>query len=808
MTATVRHRAVAAVAIATMLLLPGIAAGQASPVDLVTELTAALSANGADVVWDALPDATTQADPGDDQFTIDAGTPKDPAASGDLVQGDQFGFGYPAPARRDLFGPGGALACDATGVACPAYDTTTGPFAKGVIVVGFQLAAPATVQGPELLTIAVHAADDDYPTAVDPRPGSVFPGTNQLWRLDLSAQGAAVRYLQLAGGTFQEFHTDARVLVDGDHGWFFIPQSEYRLAHTVVGWDLEAYWLPSADSPANRQAIDNLGKLTPRRLLVPAGATGRLAQAAPSPSASASPVASPVASPSGAPSTPAPGTTSGGAPVWVWVVVIAFGGGLLVIAFRLWSSGAPAPGSPTTTGENAPPPIIMMEKRRVRRQRRIRVEVETEGRMIYSDESRYETITITETVEEEVPVDAPVAPDPVAPEPETPEPVAPKPVEPEPPGPVVPAPPVVVAEPVAPVTPCVEEFEAWQAAEARCRAASQAAEQAESRARDARAELDALRQEYPPLGFDQADTTVIEMSDGMRMSDLDRALMDWDAANRPQPPRTSDPHEQLRRNKERLDRVRQEYAGFKAREAELIAKVAEAEAAAREAEVAAKAACDLAAEAKAAYERCMGIARGAEEPKPEQPKPEQPKPEQPKPEQPKPEQPKPTPGSAGQGGEEPASGGCEEGDERREVLGRLDDLEFLPSGASVKVTVTSTRASVGLEEEGGYPDAVQAAAAWASQRDRDLSTRNLSFDLTIETQVRRVTMECARWLRCTGGRWVEVVQHAETVSDEIRVLTIQRENLGIKELRQAITLTASRLRPLDSNRSRFESFCR
>ena len=638
MTATVPRRAVVAVAIATVLLLPGIAAGRASPVDLVTELPAALSANGADVVWDALPDATTQADPGDDQFTIDAGTPKDPAASGDLVQGDQFGFGYPAPARRDLFGPGGALACDATGVACPAYDTTAGPFAKGAIVVGFQLAAPATVQGPELLTVAVHAADDDYPTAVDPRPGSVFPGTNQLWRLDLSAQGAAVRYLQLAGGTFQEFHTDARVLVDGDHGWFFIPQSEYHLAHTVVGWDLEAYWLPSADSPANRQAIDNLGKLTPRRLLVPAGVTGRLAQAAPSPSASASPVTSPVASPTGAPSTPAPGTTSGGTPVWIWVVVIAFGGGLLVIALLLWSSGASAPGSPTTTDENAPPPIIMMEKRRVRRQRRIRVEVETEGRMIYSDESRYETITITETVEEEVPVDAPVETEPVAPEPETPEPVAPEPVkpEPEPPGPVAPAPPVLVAvpEPVAPVTPCVEEFEAWQAAEARCRAATRAAEQAESRARDARAELDALRQEYPPLGFDQADTTVIEMSDGMRMSDLDRALMDWDAANRPQPPRTSDPHEQLRRNKERLDRVRQEYAGFKAREAELIAKVAEAEAAAREAEAAAKAACDLAAEAKAAYERCMGIASGAGEPKPTPPKPEEPKPEEPKPEEP------------------------------------------------------------------------------------------------------------------------------------------------------------------------------
>ena len=801
-----------------MLLLPGIAAGRASPVDLVTELPAALSANGADVVWDALPDATTQADPGGDQFTIDAGTPKDPAASGDLVQGDQFGFGYPAPARRDLFGPGGALACDATGVACPAYDTTAGPFAKGAIVVGFQLAAPATVQGPELLTVAVHAADDDYPTAVDPRPGSVFPGTNQLWRLDLSAQGAAVRYLQLAGGTFQEFHTDARVLVDGDHGWFFIPQSEYHLAHTVVGWDLEAYWLPSADSPANRQAIDNLGNLTPRRLLVPADVSGRLAQAAPSPSASASPVASPT----GAPSTPAPGTTSGGTPVWIWVVVIAFGGGLLVIALRLWSSGAPAPGSPTTTDEHAPPPIILMEKRRVRRQRRIRVEVETEGRMIYSDESRYETITITETVEEEVPVDAPVETEPVAPEP-------------EPPGPVVPAPPVVVAapEPVAPVTPCVEEFEAWQAAEARCRAATQAAEQAESLARDARAELDALRQEYPPLGFGQADTTVIEMSDGMRMSDLDRALMDWDAANRPQPPRTSDPHEQLRRNKERLDRVRQEYAGFKAREAELIAKVAEAEAAAREAEAAAKAACDLAAEAKAAYERCMGIASGAEEPKPtppkpeepkptppkpeepkpkppepEEPKPEEPKPEQPKPEQPKPEQPKPTPGSGGQGGEEPASGGCEEGDERREVLGRLDDLEFLPSGASVKVTVTSTHTSVGLEEEGGYPDAVQAAAAWASQRDIDPNTRILSFDLLVETQVRRVTMECARWLRCNGGRWVEVVQHAESVSDETRVLTIQRENLGIKELRQAINTTASRLRTLDGNRSRFESFCR
>ena len=587
-----RARRVGILVLAATLCVPSMASARSQPIDLVQELATTLSAaaGGDGFAWDQAPDATTQVDELDDHFTIDGATPTYTPPQGDLVQGDQFGFSYPNPVFSDLFGPDGLLDCARPEVACPTYETSTKPFAKGTFVLGFQVGAPAEVSGSELLTVAVHANDDDYPLAQDPRPNSPFAGTNKLWRMDLSASGDPVRFFQIDGGAFAEFHTDARVLLAGDHGWFFIPPAEYPLAHTIKGWDVEVFVLPASDASAKQQAVDVLGGLGPRDLLIPIGIGGTMVIRLPAPP-SVSPSASSV--PPSSPSGPVVVDVSKSKNKLVWFLVILLGVLLVLAAAWMWF---------------------------------FRRAADEGGIMLVAEKK---DVGAHPTGTDDLP------------------------------GPAEFPPPGVVAAPVeTPLTPCAEEFLAWQAAETACREAMRAAELSRQMAKDAKAALDALRQEYPPLGFSEPDSPVIRTSDGMRMSDLDRALMDWDEKNRPQERRSSDPHEQLRRNKERLARVRAEYAKFKAKEAELETKLAEAEAAAREAEARAKEACDAAAEAKAAYERCMGISTGAgpatgvvdggtaEGPKPA--KPEPPKPEPPKPEPPKPQPPAATQAAATQ----------------------------------------------------------------------------------------------------------------------------------------------------------------
>ncbi len=815
------HR-VGILVLAAILCVPSTASAQSQPIDLVEELATTLSAaaGGDGFAWDQVPDATTQVDELDDHFTIDGDTPTYTPPQGDLVQGDQFGFSYPNSVFSGLFGPDGLLDCARPEVACPTYDTSTKPFAKGTFVLGFQVGAPVEVSGSELLTVAVHAKDDDYPSVQDPRPNSPFAGTNKLWRMDLSASGDPVRYLQIEGGTFQEFHTDARVLLAGDHGWFFIPPAEYPLAHTIEGWDVEVFVIPSGDATAAEQAVDVLAGLGPRDLLIPIGIAGVMIIRPRDASPSASPSASSV--PPSSPQGPVVVDVSKSKTKLLWFLVIALGLLLVLAAAWMWFFRRAADEGGIVIDGSKPPPVVVPEKKKVKRQRRVVVEAETQGILVYDPESMFKTIVVTEEVEEEVPPPAPIP----APTIQDPGPSSggveelPGPEEFPPPG-------VAIPTDETPLTPCAEEFLNWQAAETACREATRAAELSRQMARDAKAALDALRQEYPPLGFSEPDSPVIRTSDGMHMSDLDRALMDWDEKNRPQERRSSDPHEQLRRNKERLARVRAEYAKFKAKEAELEAKLTEAEAAAREAEARAKEACDVAAEAKAAYERCMGISTGAgagvvdggtsegpkpakpEPPKPEPPKPEPPKPQPPKPQPPKPQPPKPQPpkpsGGSGGGGESP--GGCREGTTKETEVRNL--VLEVPRRRG-RATITVTPKGVGSLKFEGYPVAAFSdLTTWLGSMREETRASSSTYTFQVDIQFERIVAKCSKVQLCVNGSWGPAIQHRE-VADPVAINKplAHGENLNLLELRIAVNKAIQAFYTADASREKLDTFCR
>jgi hypothetical protein len=233
-----------------------------------------------------------------DLYSLDGGTPPPAPNFVDLVQESQFGLALTREGFRALFGDGGALDCASPEVSCPRYETVTAPFRDGAIVVGMQLAAEPQVAGQEVFTLALLANDDAFPTAPDPRPASPFVDTNKAWRLDLTAGGDTVAYLQVAAGGYQEFHTDARVLRQGALAWFVIPPSEFPLEATVVGFDAHTFFQGSEDEPG---AADSVTGVNPRGTL-PEPTTVLtpvvfLTVAEPEPSPSPSPAESPTASP-------------------------------------------------------------------------------------------------------------------------------------------------------------------------------------------------------------------------------------------------------------------------------------------------------------------------------------------------------------------------------------------------------------------------------------------------------------------------------------------------------------------------------
>lgn len=369
MKATIRS-AVAVIAFA-LAMAPASALAQ-EPVDLVQGFLGALNELSGDqelgFAWETDPRSVDVSDDIGDAYTLEGGAPASPPGFVDLVQESQFGISFERATLQALFGQDGALGCERPEISCPAYDTRIRPFADGAIVVGMQLADEPALAGNETLTLAVLANDDDFPTAQDPRPASPFFGTNKAWRLDLGVDGDAVAFLQVAAGGFQEFHTDARVVVLGELAWFVIPPAEFPLETTVIGFDAHSYYQDGPD-PATGVA-DSVTDVNPRgELPAPQGLLARLlsqprpiveipeeSQAEGSPAEGFDPGVGEVA-------TEEEGDLWDWTLVWVGVVAIV-GGGLLI--WEPWASeediGPPGPGHTVTRTEppsepaSAPPP--------------------------------------------------------------------------------------------------------------------------------------------------------------------------------------------------------------------------------------------------------------------------------------------------------------------------------------------------------------------------------------------------------------------------------------------------------------------
>jgi hypothetical protein len=799
------------------LLLPIVLAGLSAitvppataqtPADLVDALATTLTtAVGGEHVfgWDEVPETSQATDQTDDLFVVEGGTPSYRPSSADLVQEEQFGTTFSDDAFRALFGTGGVLECTEAMVSCARYGSRPRGFGDGAIVVGFQLAAPAEISGSEALTIAVLANDDQFPTAQDPRPSSPFVDTNRAWRLDLSSDGGAVTYLQVVNGPYQEFRTEARVLMAGDMGWFFIPLSEFPLTGTVTGFDVHTFAVTGPNAHPKQQAADTVGGVGPRTLAAPVGVTATMIATPPtvvSPSQTSSP---------SAPSSAAPGgerASDGGSGLMLLVILLLLAAASIYLGSALLIGMWPFSEKPKP---NPLPPLVVREKR-------------TGGVPPPVDTTSTESVVETIMREYEAPVmaTAPEEPHEVAP-PEPPEQLEEPPhvdvtgiLETTPSPGTLGGSGVALADDVPPETPCLDEYRRWKAAEGLCAAAREQAAQADAAAHEAREELARLRTAFPPLGFDQGDEPVIVMDDGSRMSNLDAALLNWDRSNRPQPPRSKDPHERLEHTKEQLNRLREELARMKAREAELIAKVAEAEAAARDARVHAEEVCARAAEAKAAWERCAGVSTGGsggvrpEPPKPEPPKPEPPKPEPPKPEPPKPEPPKPAPPRSGAGGgNETPSGGCKDGDTRETDVSTLV-LEVPRRGGRATIAITDeTGGSVAFE---GHPaQAFLDAAGWARPIPANTRSGSRLYRLDVTVQMERIVARCYRLERCAGGRWVSMSGRTLDVqpSDPFEKKLSHAEELDGEQLRRALHRARNAFLVDDASREKLDTFCR
>lgn len=374
--------------IAVMLSATAPPAHAQESVDLVQAFEDAVNALATDggqipFVWEQLPDSAGVTDGENDLFTLFGGEPTFRPGYLDLLESSQFGFTLPRDAFQALFGEDGVLDCARPEVSCPLYDTTARPFADGVFVVGFRLAAPPEPSRREALTLAVLANDDDFPTFQDPRPFSPFVDTNDAWRLDLTAEADAVAFLQVVSGPYEEFHTDARVLLHGDLAWFLIPPSEFPVRGTITGVRAHTFAVPQPNAGINAQVADVDGPANAPALTTPVGQSGEL-RLSPPPEEPVSPPPSPVQESPPAES-PAGGGTAGSEAAssdlinWVLIAVgiIAAIVGFLLFGGWIWGTkedekpaapgygptrerpkkediGPPGPGH--TTGRTSPPP--------------------------------------------------------------------------------------------------------------------------------------------------------------------------------------------------------------------------------------------------------------------------------------------------------------------------------------------------------------------------------------------------------------------------------------------------------------------
>lgn len=182
-------------------------------------------------------------------------------------------------------------------------------------------------------------------------------------------------------------------------------------------------------------------------------------------------------------------------------------------------------------------------------------------------------------------------------------------------------------------TPCAEELARWKQAQAECDRAKASAEQAQQELEEAVAErqqaedaLEQLREEWPPLNWDDGEGSWIELSGdpGSRITQRDLWLGRQYAADAWQQYRANPGPEAAKAleeawkqgmTPEAREELREKDAEMQAKEAELEAKLAEAEAAeqrakqaAEKARAEAEEACAAADAARRAYEECIGAA--------------------------------------------------------------------------------------------------------------------------------------------------------------------------------------------------------
>jgi hypothetical protein len=354
------------VSLALTLLTTPAAAQESDLVDALIEAMNAMvaEAGGPGLEWARVPEATSISDPTGDLFTLGAGTPSFAPGWTDLTASSAFEW----ESARRLLRDAGFLDCERSEVACPTYETETAPFGGGIVTVGLQLAEALAPGGTEVFTGAVLGLDDRIPAAEDPRPNSPYAGTNLAWRVDVDAQGGQVRFFQVVGGVYQEFHTDARVLIDGNHVFFLVPSGEFA---NVVGYRAHTFGVPGENAAPEEQVADVDGPADAPLLTEPGGATGELRLSPPpeEPSPSPSPSPSPAESPTTSPSprrTFDPGVgevAEEGDDLWGWLLVAIgiaalLGGGLLFFGWPPGTRerGKPGPPHGPTRERGKPPP--------------------------------------------------------------------------------------------------------------------------------------------------------------------------------------------------------------------------------------------------------------------------------------------------------------------------------------------------------------------------------------------------------------------------------------------------------------------
>ncbi len=123
----------------------------------------------------------------------------------------------------------------------------------------------------------------------------------------------------------------------------------------------------------------------------------------------------------------------------------------------------------------------------------------------------------------------------------------------------------------------------------------------------------------------------------------------------------------------------------------------------------------------------------------------------------------------------------------------------------MKITIDSDLGGV-YEFEGPSVQALKDASAWVMERIR--ARRATTCTLHIEFQMERIRGRCYFYERCVNGRW-STPQRVKEISDPepFDKVLVHREQLDLKELRQALSTTNNTVQVAAAKREELNSFC-